>query len=160
MLRKTLLAAGLLGSVFAMTAPAVADEVRSDDPSSLVRVLQNMGYRAELTKDSSGDPMIKSTASGADFAILFYGCKSNRNCTTVQFFAGFKDPDNGSLAAMNKWNLDNRFGRAYQADSGSARLEGDIDLDMGGMSAALFRDNLEVYIALLDRFRKYVYNLK
>lgn len=157
-MRKAILSAAIAASFVASAAHA--DEVRSDDPASLARVLQNMGYRAEVTKDNSGDPMIKSTASGSDFAILFYGCTSNRNCTTVQFFGGFKEPDNGSLAAMNKWNTDNRFGRAYQAESGSARIEYDLDLDMGGMSAALFRDNVEVFVALLDRYRKYVYNLK
>ncbi|MFC3174338.1 YbjN domain-containing protein [Novosphingobium bradum] len=158
MLKKLVLSAALAASMIGTSARA--DEVRSDDPASLVRVMQNMGYRAELTKDNSGDPMIRSTASGSDFAILFYGCKSNRNCTTVQFFAGFKDPDNGSLSAINKWNNDNRFGRAYQAESGSARIEYDLDLDMGGMSAALFQDNLEVFISLVDRYRKYVYNRK
>ena len=158
MLKKIAVAAAI-ASALAATA-AMADEVRSDDPSSLVRAMQDSGYRAELTKDNSGDPMIKSSASGNDFTILFYGCKSNRNCTTVQFFAGFKDPDNGSLSAMNKWNTDNRFGRAYQAESGSARIEYDLDLDTGGMSAALFKDNLEVFAALVDRYRKYVYNLK
>ena len=158
MLNKLVFSAALATAFVA--APAMADEVRSDDPASLARVLQDMGYRAEMTKDDSGDPMIKSTASGSDFAVLFYGCKSNRNCTTVQFFAGFKDPDNGSLSALNKWNTDNRFGRAYQASSGSARIEYDLDLDMGGMSAALFKDNVEVFIALMDRYRKYVYNLK
>jgi hypothetical protein len=152
------LCAALAASVTATAA--MADEVRSDDPSSLVRAMQAGGYRAELTKDNSGDPMIKSSASGSDFAILFYGCKSNRNCTTIQFFAGFKDPDNGSLSALNKWNNDNRFGRAYQSDSGSARIEYDLDLDVGGMSQALFRDNLDVFASLMDRYRKYVYNLK
>jgi len=158
MLKQMVLCAALAASVTATAA--MADEVRSDDPSSLVRAMQAGGYRAELTKDNSGDPMIKSSASGVDFSILFYGCKSNRNCTTIQFFAGFKDPDNGSLSALNKWNNDNRFGRAYQAESGSARLEQDLDLDMGGMSAALFKDNVEVFVAVADRYRKYVYNLK
>ena len=158
MLNKMIVSPALAASLVAV--PARADEVRSDDPASLARVLQDMGYRAEVTRDSSGDPMIKSTTSGTDFAILFYGCKSNRNCTSVQFFAGFKDPDNGSLAAMNKWNADNRFGRAYQADSGSARIEYDLDLDVGGRSAALFRDNPEVFSSLVDRYRKSVYNLK
>lgn len=158
MLKKMVLGA-VLATSFAASA-AQADEVRSDDPSSLVRAMQDAGYRAELTKDNSGDPMIKSSASGIDFSILFYGCRSNRNCTTVQFFAGFKEPDNGSLTAMNKWNADNRFGQAYQAESGSARIEYDLDLDMGGMSAALFKDNVEVFVSLADRYRKYVYNLK
>jgi len=158
MLKKFMISAAAAGSLAA--GAAHADEVRSDDPSSLARVLQDMGYRAELTTDNSGDPMIKSSASGADVAILFYGCKSNRNCTTVQFFAGFKEPDNGSLSALNKWNADNRFGRAYQSDSGSARIEYDLDLDMGGMSKALFRDNYEIFVSLVDRYRKYVYNLK
>jgi len=157
-MKKMIVLAAMAASLTAQAARA--DEVRSDDPASLARVLQSMGYRAEMTKDNSGDPMIKSTASGTDWAVLFYGCKSNRNCTTVQFFGGFKEPDNGSLSALNKWNAENRFARAYQSDSGSARIEYDLDLDVGGMSAALFRDNVEVFVALLDRYRKYVYNLK
>ena len=76
MLKKFMISAAVAGSLAA--GAAHADEVRSDDPSSLARVLQDMGYRAELTTDNSGDPMIKSSASGADVAILFYGCKSNR----------------------------------------------------------------------------------
>ena len=157
-MKKMIVLAAMAASLTAQAARA--DEVRSDDPASLARVLQSMGYRAEMTKDNSGDPMIKSTASGTDWAVLFYGCKSNRNCTTVQFFGGFKEPDNGSLSALNKWNAENRFARAYQSDSGSARIEYDLDLDVGGMSAALFRDNVEVFVSLLDRYRKYVYNLK
>ena len=31
---------------------------------------------------------------------------------------------------------------------------------MGGMSKALFRDNYEIFVSLVDRYRKYVYNLK
>jgi hypothetical protein len=30
----------------------------------------------------------------------------------------------------------------------------DVNLDKGGMSPALFRDNLEVWVAILGEFRK------
>jgi len=139
-----------------MAPPAFAAPVTATNPQSVAKVLQDAGYRAEMSKDDSGDPMIKSTSSGTNFLVLFYGCKNNANCATVQFFAGYTDPKNGSLAALNEWNAKNRFGRAYLTDSGSARLEMDVDLDDGGMSALLFQDNLEFWVAIMASFEKHI----
>lgn len=139
-----------------MAGTAHASMVRADDPSTLVREMQAMGYRAELTKDDSGDPMIKSSSSGTDFAIFFYGCEKNRNCRTIQFFAGFADPKKSSLSAMNEWNKLNRFSRVYVTDTGAARIELDLDLDDGGMSSALFQDNVEFWTIMMAKFEGYV----
>ena len=62
----------------------------------------------------------------------------------MQFFVGYAEPKAASLTQVNKWNAEHRFGRAYLADSGSARIEMDVNLDEGGMSQALFEDSLEV----------------
>lgn len=147
------LAAGLL-----MAGPALAQNVQASDPASLVRELQGMGYRAELTRDDGGDPMIRSSSSGSDFLILFYGCENGRDCTTVQFFAGFSDPENGTVEAMNEWNSVNRFSRGYLSKTGTARVELDLDLDDGGMSPALFRDNFEFWTIVMAKFERFVRN--
>lgn len=146
--------AAMAGLVFGGTAQA--ETVSAADPASLVKVLQDKGYRAELTKDDAGDPMIRSASSGTTFLILFYGCTDKKDCETVQFFAGYSDPGNASLDALNEWNARNRFGRAYLSDTGSARLEMDVDLDDGGMSAALFEDNLEFWVAIMGTFEKHI----
>lgn len=145
------LAANLL-----ISQAAHAQLITAKDPSSIVRVLQNKGYRAELTKDETGDPMIRSASSGTDFLVMFYNCKENRNCATVQFYSGFSEFKNGSVAAINEWNAKNRFGRAYVSDKGTARLEMDLDLDDGGMSLALFEDNIEFWVAILANFEKHL----
>jgi hypothetical protein len=135
---------------------AQAQMVTARDPSSLAKVLQAKGYQAELTKDDSGDPMIKSASSGTNFIILFYGCTAHKDCATVQLFAGFTEFKNGSASALADWNANNRFARAYLSDKGAARLEMDLDLDDGGMSTALFEDNLEWWVATLAGFEKHI----
>jgi hypothetical protein len=37
-----------------------------------------------MTKDESGDPLIRSTSSGSNFAIFFFGCTKNVDCRTIQ----------------------------------------------------------------------------
>jgi hypothetical protein len=51
--------------------------------------LQKAGYKAELTKDESGDPLINSAAEGQTFKIYFYDCNEAKRCKALQFSAGF-----------------------------------------------------------------------
>lgn len=153
-MKKMLFALGAIAT-FALSTTANA-AVRAQDPKSVVAALQSAGYKAELTTDSGGDPMIKSSSGGTSFAIFFFGCTDNKDCRTVQFYAGFTDPSNGSLRAMNDWNRDNRFGRAYISDDGSARVEMDVDLDDGGVPEMLFVDNVEFWEIVMSKFEEYV----
>lgn len=155
-MKKMLFTLGAIAT-FAISATAQAQMVRPQDPKSLVSALQDAGYKAELTADSSGDPMIKSAAGGSNFTIFFYGCTDNKDCRTVQFYSGYSEPDNASLRAMNDWNRDNRFGRAYMADDGSARVEMDVDMDDGGISKLLFVDNLEFWEIIMSKFEDYIF---
>ncbi len=152
-------AAGLFGFLLAMFMSPVAhaQNVTATDPQTIVRALQSAGYRAELTTDDVGDPLIRSASSGNAFVIFFHSCTDNRDCRTIQFFAGFSDPRKASLAAMNEWNTNNRFGRAYRTDNGSTHIQFDLDLDDGGMSEILFVDNLEYWVAIMDRFVEFIY---
>ena len=155
MFRTIAVACAWLGVVVAQAA--AAQNVTAADPSSVAAALQGAGYRAELTKDDDGDPLIKSSSSGTDFLILFYACTRNVDCRTVQFYAGYSDPKNASLASLNQWNGAHRFGRAYLTDKGSARIEMDVDLDAGGMSRALFSDNVTVWTQVMARFESFIY---
>jgi hypothetical protein len=144
-------------TVLAMLAatPAMAT-VSAAEPDSVVKALIKMGYKAELTKGDDGTPSIESASSGTTFIIFFLGCTNGKGCATLQFFTGFSKPANASLLAMNQWNKENRFGRGYLADNGSARLEMDVDLDDGGMSDALFEDNVQFWLAVMGKFEKYI----
>lgn len=137
----------------ATAAHAQAGQVTASNPQSLVAALQSGGYRAELTKDSQGDPMIKSGASGSTVTILFYGCTKNVRCTNVQFYAGFND-SKPSLDIINAWNRDHRYGRAYMDKVGDPVVEWDVDLDPDGVSRAVFVDNFKAFEGALASFKQ------
>lgn len=145
------IAAALLGA-----SPALAQQVTANDPQSVVRALAAAGYKAEVKKDSTGDPLILSASSGSKFGVFFYNCANNANCATVQFHAAFDMPAGKapSLDKLNLWNRSQRFGRAYLDKEGDPAIEMDIDLDKGGMSQALFLDNLEFWVSVMAQFEK------
>jgi Putative bacterial sensory transduction regulator len=153
MIKKLVLAAAVFAS---LSVNAQAQMVRGQDLQSVVSALQGAGYKAEVAKDDSGDPMIRSTSSGSNFAIFFFGCTKNADCRRVQFFAGYPRDKSPSLSQMNDWNSRKPFARAYISDKGAARLEMDLDLDDGGMSRPLFEDNLEFWTLLMAEFEKFI----
>ena len=137
-------------------SPAFAQQVTAQDPQSVASALLAAGYKAEVKKDDTGDPLISSSSSGSKFAIFFYNCSNNANCATVQFHAAFDTPTDKtpSLEQINAWNRTQRFGRAYLDKEGDPAIEMDIDLDDGGISQALFIDNLEFWVSVLAEFEK------
>lgn len=139
-----------------MAMPAQAQLVSARKPDTLVKALQAAGYSAKLGKDSTGDPMIESAVNGHPFRVVFYGCKANRDCATITFAAGFDKKSVTDLTSINEWNRKNRFGRAYLDDEGDPILGMDVDLDDGGMSTALFTDNLEFWTAVAGAFQKHI----
>jgi hypothetical protein len=149
MIAKCLTAAALL----TISAPALGQTVTAD-PQRLVSALQAAGYQADLGKDNTGDPMITSAAAGSKFVVLFYNCTDHAACQTIQFQTAWAMKVKPTLAAINEWNHGNRFGRAYLDKEGDPGIMMDINLDKGGMSPGLFRDNLEVWAAVLGNFKK------
>jgi hypothetical protein len=138
----------------AWALPAQAQMVKAQDPGSLVRALQKEGFAAKLDKDKVGDPMITSGVSGTTFYIYFYNCTDHRNCATVTFRSGYDLKASPGLEKINEWNRDKRFGRAYLDKEDDPILEMDLDLDDGGMSQALFIDNLQFWTSVLGAFEK------
>jgi Putative bacterial sensory transduction regulator len=143
-------------SAFALSSTATAQMVRAQDPQSVANALQNAGYKAELTKDPTGDPLVKSSSSGSSYEIYFYNCTKNAECRTIQFSSAYSRDTTPTAAHMNEWNSTNRFARAYVTPKGIARVEMDVDLDDGGMSKLLFEDNLEYWVMLMAGFEKHL----
>lgn len=133
--------------------PATAQNVDATKPETVVAALRDAGYRAVLTKDNTGDPLVKSGAAGVDFSVYFYNCTDNKACKTVQFHAGFVKKG-VTLDTINKWNATHRFARGYLDDEKDPRIEMDVDLDDGGLSGALFKANLATWDSLLGEFQK------
>jgi Putative bacterial sensory transduction regulator len=152
MIKKALIFAGALA---AFSGAAQAQSVEARNPSSIVRALQSGGYKAVLTKDSTGDPKIESASSGAKFIINFYGCTKNVDCRTLTFYAGWTSSDT-SMSQMNDWNKTKRFSRGYIDKDGDPVMEFDLDLDDGGMSEELFIDNVEFWEISMGNFKKHI----
>jgi hypothetical protein len=148
--------AALAFALAGFATPAMAQNVTAADPQGILKVFESAGFKATLDKGDDGKPMIRSTAeNGSSFILFFLTCdEGGKNCKTLQFYAGYKDKT--TLAKINSWNAESRFARAYQSDAGDSRIEMDIDVDMGGISAALMKDNLEVWAALMARFEQHL----
>jgi hypothetical protein len=152
MIRKFIVTGVAVGT---LTTAAQAEQVVATNPTTIVRSLQGAGYRAELGKDGTGDPLISSSSSGSGFQIYFYGCAKNSTCKTVQFSASYEDAK-PSLSRINEWNSGKRWGQAFIQDDGSARVQMDVDLEKGGMPTVLFVDNLEYWVATMSTFEKFI----
>lgn len=148
---KTVLAAI---TMVGLSVPAGAQMVSSANPKSVADAMHAGGYRAELSKDSEGDPIIRSSAAGADFSVFFYGCEKGATCGEIQFWAGWTDKP--SLERVNEWNRKHRFGRAYLDDKGEINLEYDINLEGAGIPIALFKNDLELWDTLVGDFRNFL----
>lgn len=136
---------------------AQAQMVAAKSPASLVSALQDAGYRAELTKDSVGDPLIKSASSGSRFTISFYGCTDGADCSSIQFYAGWTEATHCSLEAMNTFSQKYRFVTPQVDADKDCVIQYDLDLDEGGMSKALFLDTLEFWTDTMSTFKDYIY---
>ena len=145
-----LVAAAALSAVPA----GAAAMVRAQDPQSIVAAMQEAGYTAKLGVDKVGDPMITSGYSGTTFQVLFYNCTNHKDCATIQFHSGYDLKEKVSLEAVNEWNRTQRFGRAFLDKDNDPILEMDLDLDDGGVSPALFVDNLEFWTSVLPKFEQ------
>jgi opacity protein-like surface antigen len=150
---KSVLCAAL---ALAAGSPAAAAAVTAQNPQSVVKALQDAGYQAQLGADQTGDPMVTSAVSGTEFKILFYGCTAKSNCRTVNFIRGFDLDTATALERINQFNAEKRFTRAYLDKEGDPILAMDVDLDDGGMSAALFIDNIEFWATQLGNFERLV----
>ncbi len=150
---KIKLALATIGLATATVAPA--QMVTAANPQSVVAALQAGGYKAQLDKDSTGDPRITSAATGSRFVINFYGCTNNVQCKTLTFYAGWTGTK-ATVGDMNEWNKTKRFSRGYIDKDGDPVMEFDLDLDDGGMSTALFQDNVEFWEASMGAFKKHI----
>ncbi|HEY7610235.1 MAG TPA: hypothetical protein VIF14_13455 [Alphaproteobacteria bacterium] len=131
----------------------------------VVRELQAMGYQAEVSAGSDGDPRIATTVDSYKWAIFFYGCPKTgaleqRECLSLQFFSGYSVSQPVSGFTMNKWNSENRYTRGYTAttDKGpAARISMDV---MFGNTGADPSKNFRQYFNMMKyqttQFRKLI----
>lgn len=110
-----------------------AEILDASDPARLSAVIQDLGYRARLDVDNVGDPLIHSSVSGTDFAIIFYGCDEQTHdaCDFLLFKVGYDLASGSSLDAVNQWNATQLIGRAYLDEVDDPWLEMPLVLARG-----------------------------
>ena len=133
--------------------PAAAQNVLASDPASLTQILQGFGYRAELSKDSGGDPKISSSSGGANFSIFFYGCTNGQTCDAISFSAAFDLDPGSNVAVMNDWNQKKRYTKAYLDDEQDPVIDMDIFLGSGGVSVDNFRFWVDTWERAIGDFK-------
>ena len=120
----------------------------------VVAWLQSEGYKAALSRDKQGDPMIKSATSGANFTVYFYDCEKDR-CRALQFSSGFDLKDGMTLAKINEWNKGNRYLKAYLDEDNDPYVEYDVNVNAGRTFSGL-SDDLAVWTQGVGRFTTFI----
>ena len=116
--------------------------------------LQKAGYKAELVKDETGDPLINSAAEGHTFKVYFYDCKEGR-CKALQFSAGFDMKDGMALEKANEWNRKNRYLKAYLDDEKDPYVQYDVNVNAGRTMAGL-DDDFDIWTSMIGDFTKFI----
>lgn len=141
----------------AMPAALAAETGRIDrvGGEQLAELVADAGYRATPGRDGQGDPMVSSSAAGANYTIYMYGCEEDR-CKSLQFIAGFDLADGIGLQRINAWNRDKRYGSAYLDDEEDPWLQMDLDLE-GGATTGQVTEYVELWDTLLGQFQAFIY---
>ena len=150
MLKHAIAGAVLSASMMAAT-PLAAKNITAD-VEQIAELLQSEGYQAKL-QGVNEDRHIKTGMAGYNFLVLPFDCDGKgENCKSVQFYAAFAAKNGPTLEEMNTYAAENRFGRIYLDADRDPVIEMDIDLEAGGMSKALFMDNLAYWEAVMVSF--------
>lgn len=137
--------------------PALAQNLTAD-PARIAAILAARKMPVTHKKDNQGDPMIETQfEEEAKFSIYFYGCTAGKNCNAVQMVASYTKTKAGA-AEMLKWNREMRFARAYLDGQNEPELAMDIDLSAGGISLALFKEQLDSWESLMTDFSATLYS--
>lgn len=117
--------------------------------------LQKAGYKATLSKDDGGDPMIDSAADGHNFKIYFYDCDAAKRCKALQFSAGFDLKQGLTLAKANEWNRKNRYLKVYLDDDGDPYVQYDVNVNAGRTLSGL-DDDFSVWTGMIGDFTTFI----
>ncbi|MFQ5439551.1 MAG: YbjN domain-containing protein [Paracoccaceae bacterium] len=150
--------ASLSVAVFlATTANLAAQEMVSPaNAIDIAEALRDLGYRAQLKKDSVGDPMISSKAAGLNFSVFYYGCDDGDQCQSVQLSVMFDKEGVDSLPDLNDWNKRKRYAKAHFNDDGNIVLRYDINMSGEGISRASFNEVFDLWERLLNDFKDHI----
>jgi hypothetical protein len=163
---ETGLIAAALGLLL-LAAPTAAQDIPDDrlltaaDPAAIAQAVRFYGRPAALETDEAGDPSIATGFGGIRGRIWFYDCnEAGRNCVGLQFQIGIGTVRKLTLAQVNDFNRNRRFATLSLDDEGDPILTHDLSMAPPGISAASFRDTLQLFDTQATELRKRVEDLE
>jgi hypothetical protein len=143
----------LFAAFAALALPVSAsaqDRVSAQDPAAMAQAMKYAGFPAELSKDDTGDPMIKAEFDDYSGAVYFYDCSgAHDKCGSVQFNVGLDRKKPMTPAAAMGLAAKYRFAAIHLDDEGDPYIAWDV-LTGEGMPRELFVEALRRYSATLD----------
>lgn len=136
----------------ALAASLHAEMLSAKDPSAILHIAKSYGS-AVLEKDSEGDPKIKGRIDGTSYIILFYGCTQNKNCDDIQFRTNWSVKTAISMDAINAWNAEKRYGKAFLDSDKDPNLEMTVNLNHG-VTRENLDDNFQWWIKAVENFKE------
>ena len=134
----------------------MAENIIASEPSGVLSWFQEEGIPAKLEEDNVGDPLVSVRYFDTEFSIYFYGCQQNTDCTSLQFFSGYRVDGDVATDQVNEWNAERLFTRAYVTEEGAARLEFDVFTGQDGVSAQDFDDIVSVWTKAQSDFEDFI----
>ncbi len=139
-----------IGMALSAQAQSLVDGGQIDEILNIAR-----GYgAASLETQSNGDPKIAGKIEGVTYQVFFMNCTDNKDCEDLNFYAGFLD-NKQTLEAMNDWNRDKRFGKAYLDGDLDAVIEFDVNL-VHGVTRKNLDAAFELWTLVLNQYATYI----
>ena len=115
----------------------------------LEHVLTEMDTEYVQSLDDSGDPFWTIAWSELVITIATYDEQMPGEYASLLLYAGWETEAAPSLALINAWNAQSRFGRAYVDDAGDPSIELDLLL-AGGVTAQTIREYILVFVSAVS----------
>jgi type 1 fimbria pilin len=92
------------------------------DPARVADLIRAAGYRAVLDTTDRGNPVIDSSAEGANFSIYLIECDNGADCWAVHYVSSFTLTEDADLAVLNDWNIRRTIGQAGMLDARAVQI--------------------------------------
>jgi hypothetical protein len=135
-------------------SPAMARPMAVDG-ASVSAGLKALGLPAQPSNLAAGPAIDSTFGENEAFTVYLLGCDGEqKNCHSIQFWAGFTDSKAG-VQEMNAFNLKYRFGRGVIDEDGEPALF--LDLPTGAINDEEFREAVRVWQQLMGVFGEAIY---
>lgn len=136
-----------------MAATSNADVVNEFDVDTVVHMLEDMGYSTRKTDGDEGPVLILDAGStGATDLRLEFLCNDfSEKCYDLVATATYASKKPATLKAINAWNQEYRWTRAYLDDKNQAVLQMDMNAE-GGIGKKNLQILLNTYFSITEDF--------